>query len=389
MESQEQLRQTVAALKAYDEKHEDIGITPEFSGYSAYTDKLAVEAAGGNAPRPDDGQQHHRRRGTARARVLAPLDQYVPDPLDLSDYLPSTVESITINDQLFGVPNDAIAVSIVIDPAVFEELDMGMPPDMWTWEDMARTAIEIGEKKGRGFWGIEDGGSSYIFFDMFLRSRGKFFVTPEREWGFEKQDLVDYWNYWKNLRDEGGVPPGDIQALANDDDPSTYGIVANRTAMIMSLTDSYMGIQSLVPRQLELHYVPNGFADGEMKQNHYVYTGNAMALWSETEHSDTVVDIVRFMHFDPEGSEIFYNGSGMVPASNEARAQLAETGSDAEKAVVAYIESIGADSATPRPRGVPGLSSAMRRMNQAIAFGQLGVEEAADQLIAEATPNLK
>src|SRR5688572_22712870 len=50
VESQEQLKQTLATLKAYTDSHPGVEIVPEFTSFGAFTDKLATEAAGGNAP---------------------------------------------------------------------------------------------------------------------------------------------------------------------------------------------------------------------------------------------------------------------------------------------------------------------------------------------------
>jgi multiple sugar transport system substrate-binding protein len=388
VESQEQLAKVVKVLEAYEAAHPRINIEPEFSGYGAFVDKLAVEAAGGNAP--DVFTVNGSIAGEYSTRgVIMPLDKFVPEPLNLADYLPTTLQSVTIDGKLYGVPNDAIATSIVLNPAVFEETGVALPSADWTWEDLARTATEISKKKGRGFWGLEDAGHSYIFFDMFLRGRDKAIVDANRQWGFDVQDLADYWSFWENLRKSGGVPPADIQALANEDDPSTYGIVAGRAAMIMSLTDSYIGIQSLVPNDLLLHNVPNGFKGGAIKQRHYVYTGNAMSVWSKVKDPARAVDVIRYMHFDPQGSAIFYSGSGIVPAATPAREQLALNGSPAEKRAVAYINAIGQDSAQPRQRAVSGFGAAMLRSNQAIAFGNLTPRDAAEQIIREMTPNLK
>ena len=83
VESQEQLTQTLAVLKLYSERHPDVEIVPEFTNFGAFTDKIATETAGGNAPDMFsvnvDLLAEYARRG-----VTMPLDQYIPDPIDLS-----------------------------------------------------------------------------------------------------------------------------------------------------------------------------------------------------------------------------------------------------------------------------------------------------------------
>ena len=48
--------------------------------------------------------------------------------------------------------------------------------------------------------------------------------------------------------------------------------------------------------------MPNGFEGGEMKQRHYSYAGNSTTVSAKSPNQKQVIDIIRFMHFDPEGS---------------------------------------------------------------------------------------
>lgn len=387
VESQEQLTQTLAVLKLYSERHPDVEIVPEFTNFGAFTDKIATETAGGNAPDMFsvnvDLLAEYARRG-----VSTPLDQYVPDPIDLSSYLQSAVDAAKFDGKQFAIPNDAIAPAIFINQASFEEAGVETPPDMWTWEELAELASGIGKELGPRFWGIEDAGGNYIPCDIFLRGRGKSMFTPDHRLGFEPEDMEAWYAFWQSLRDTGGCPPGDVQALSTDDDPSTAGIVAGRTAMAITLTDSFVGFQSLSEDPFALHMMPNGFKGGEMKQRHYSYAGNSTSVSAKSPSHDAIIDIIRFMHFDPEGSRVFYEGSGMIPCSKILRDKLAETGSDSDRKIIEYLNLLQEDPAPPRYPGVPGMSGMLGRANEGVAFGQLTPKEAADQFIGEVSARL-
>lgn len=383
VESQEQLQHTLDVLKAYTEKNPNVTISPEFTDYDAYVDKLATEAAGGNAPdmmsANADIMGEYSRRG-----VLRPLDEFVPDPIDLADYAEGTIKGNTIDGKLFGIPNDCIAASLIYDTTVFEETGIAVPDQMWTWEQYAQLANDIAAAKGEGFYGTEDGGNSYIACDMFLRGRGKEFYTADRGLGFTQEDLADWLNFWQQLRESGGTPPGDVQALATGDDLSRTGLIAGRAAILPQLTDTYFGLQSLTEKPLGLHLLPNGFEGGELTQHHYTYAGNSSSISAKTPYAETVIDVIRFMHVDPAGIEIFYRGSGLVPASATGRAALRDEGTDADLRVLDYIDMILKDSAPPRNPAIAGVSAILRRMNEEVAFGRLSVEEAAQQFFDEA-----
>jgi multiple sugar transport system substrate-binding protein len=383
VESQEQLEHTIAVLEAYSAKFPNVQISPEFTDYDAYVDKLATEAAGGNAPdlmsTNADIEGEYSRRG-----VLRPLDEFVPSVIDLSDYAEGTIFSNTIDGQLFGIPNDCIAPSLIYDTTIFEEIGMPVPDQMWTWEQYAQTANDISAAKGEGFYGTEDGGNSYIACDMFLRGRGKEFYTADRNLGFDQTDLAAWLGFWQDLRESRGTPPGDVQALATGDDLSRTGLITGNAAILPQLTDTYFGLQALTENPLGIHLLPNGFEGSELTQHHYTYAGNSSSVSAQTEHADTVMDIIRFMHTDPEGVEIFYRGSGLVPASNPGRETLRDEGTPADLTILDYIDMILEDSANPRNPAIAGVSDILRRMNEEVAFGQLTVEEAAQQFFDEA-----
>lgn len=384
VESQDQLQHTMDVLARYDELHPDVTISAEFTDYGSYTDRLAVEAAGGNAPdmmsTNGDIMGEYSRRG-----VLVPLEQYVPDPLDLTGYAEGTITGNRIDGKLYGVPNDCISPSLVYDTTVFEQTGIPIPEQMWTWEEYAQTANDISEAMGEDFYGTEDGGRSYIVCDMFLRGRGKEFYTAERGLGFNEEDLTAWFSFWQQLRESGGAPPADIQALATGDDLSRTGLIAGRAAILPQLTDTFVGLQNLTENPLGLHMLPNGFeGTDDLAQHHYTYAGNSTSISATTDHAEIVVDIIRFMHFDPEGVEIFYRGSGLVPASDEGRAELMQGASAGEKTVLEYIDLILPSAAGPRNPAIAGVSDILGRMNEAVAFGQLSVDEAAVQFFAEA-----
>jgi len=383
VESQEQLRQTIDVLAAYTEKNPAVAISPEFTDYDSYVDKLATEAAGGNAPdmmsANADIMGEYSRRG-----VLRPLDEFVPDPIDLADYAQGTITGNTIDGQLFGIPNDCIAPSLIYDTTIFEQTGIPVPDQMWTWEQYAKTANDIAAAMGPDFYGTEDGGFSYIQCDMFLRGRGKEFYTADRGLGFTVEDLTEWFAFWQGLRESGGAPPGDVQALASGDDLSRTGIIAGRAAILPQLTDTYVGLQSLTENPLGIHLVPNGFDGGELTQHHYTYAGNSSSVSAQTDHADTVIDVIRFMHADPEGIAIFYRGSGLVPASATGRAELREAGSPGEIRVLDYIDMVLEESAAPRNPAIAGVSAILRRMNEEVSFDRLSVEEAAQQFFDEA-----
>lgn len=387
VESQEQMGQTLAVLKLYSEKNPNVEIVPEFTSFRAFTDKIATETAGGNAPDMFsvnvDLLAEYARRG-----VSTPLDKHVPNPIDLSGYLGSAVNAAKFDGKQFAIPNDAIAPAIITNASSFERAGIPIPEAMWTWEDLAETSAALSKALGPRFWGVEDAGGNYIPCDIFLRGRGKSMFTPDHRMGFDPEDMEAWFAYWQMMREKNATPPGDVQALAGGDDPATSGIVSGRAAMNITLTDSFVGFQALTEDNLVLHMMPNGFLGGELKQRHYSYAGNSTSISAKSAHQDVAIDIIRFMHFDPEGARTYYIGSGMVPCRKALRDMVAEAGTDADRKIMVYLDELQKDIAAPRYPGVPGMSGMLTRANEGVAFGQLTPKAAAAQFIGELTPRL-
>ncbi len=388
VESQEQLAQTLAVLKLYSEKNPNVEIVPEFTNFSAFTDKIATETAGGNAPDMFsvnvDLLAEYARRG-----VTTPLDKFIPNPINLTDYLGSAVNAAKFDGKQFAIPNDAIGPGIITNASAFEKAGIPLPADMWTWEELADVSAQFNKALGPRFWGVEDAGGNYIPCDIFLRSRGKSMFTPDHRMGFAPEDMEAWYAYWQMMRETKATPPGDVQALAGNDDPSTAGIVAGRAAMNITLTDSFVGFQALSSDNFVLHMMPNGFKGGEMKQHHYSYAGNSTTVSAKSPNVEAVMDIIRFMHFDPEGVKTYYTNSGMIPCSRSGRDQMAKTGTDSDRKVIAYLDTLQKDIAAPRYPGVPGMSGMLTRANEGVAFGKLSPKQAAEQFVSEISARLK
>ena len=244
VESQEQLTQTLAVLKLYSEKHPDVEIIPEFTNFGAFTDKIATETAGGNAPDMFsvnvDLLAEYARRG-----VSTPLDEYIPNPIDLTNYLQSAVDAAKFDGKQFAIPNDAIAPAIFINQAAFEKAGVEVPPEMWTWEQLHDLSAAIGKALGPRFWGIEDAGGNYIPCDIFLRGRGKSMFTPDHR----SASRLRTWRHGTPIGSRCARQAECRRATCRRSRPTTTrappGIVAGRTAMAITLTDSFVGFQAL------------------------------------------------------------------------------------------------------------------------------------------------
>ena len=148
---------TLDAISVFEEKNPDIKISPEYTSYETYFDKLTTQVAGGNAP--DIIQMDLAWMDAfTQDEVLLNLDPYIESgALSMENVEEAAITSATFNDSVYGVTAGFIALGIIYNSTVFEELGIPEPDPNWTWTDFADIAAEISEKKGDNYYGTLDG----------------------------------------------------------------------------------------------------------------------------------------------------------------------------------------------------------------------------------------
>lgn len=383
VESQQQLTGTQAAIRAYQKKHPKISISTEFSDFSSFVDKVATQISAGNAPDMMSANVDVLSE-YARRHVLRTLDHYNPGTIDLADYAKGSVSAARFDGKLYGIPNDVVGPAIIYNTDMVRELGVRMPAQMCTWEDLAHTATALAKAAGKGVYGMEDRSSDHIALDVYLRPNNKIFFAKDGSLGFEQADLVRWLTYWKDLRTAGVIPPAAVQAQAAGDDLAKTLLIRKKAAMLFQLTDSWLGLQALTPAKLDLHMLPNGFAGGSLTQRNFVYAGNMTCVSTKTRSADDIIDVVDYLHNDPEGSRVYYRNTGIIPASKKARQSVASSGSAATKQLISFLEPLISDSAEPRHSGPNEINDILQRTSEAVSFGRQSVTAAAAKFFSDA-----
>jgi multiple sugar transport system substrate-binding protein len=143
---------TLEVIKDFEAANPTIKVQGENTEFSSYWDKMATQIAGGTTPDVFAMSGAYPSEYATRG-VLLDLDK-VKDQLDTSKFAEGTVDLGKIDGKQHTITAGVNAMSMVIDPKVFEAAGVELPDDeTWTWDDYADIAAEITRKSPAGTFG--------------------------------------------------------------------------------------------------------------------------------------------------------------------------------------------------------------------------------------------
>ncbi|MFZ4451791.1 ABC transporter substrate-binding protein [Salibacterium aidingense] len=366
---QERHDQTLEMIELYEEKNPDVTIEAEYSGFDGYFDQLSTQFAAGNAP--DIIQYGGNLNDFVSRDVVLPLDDYVGEELDLSNHDEAMVEAGTFDDQFYGVTLGTNAWGVLINETLFEEANVSLPGEEWTWDDFDQTAAELTEALD-GVYGTEY--FDHNGFGIFVDQRGKI-LHEDGELGINQEDVEAWFSHWEAIRDHGGVVLPEIQA-ASSTTPEQSMIVQGDVAMQLIPSNLYGAHNNATEDDLAFHIHPY---NEEGRHGVSLRPSQFMAGYSKTEHPQEVAEFLDFMVNDPEATEILGSNRG-VPVNAEVRANLIESASEEDKVMYEYVDWVSSTSDSPYVPNLPGYNETealFQEMSESIAFDQISIEEGA------------
>lgn len=375
---QDRNEKTVAALDDYASRNPGMTITPEYLGFEAFADKLATQVAAGAAP--DVIQFPYRLLPEYVERgALRPVDEYVPDILNLNTFAPEALTIVTVGDHIYGAPTGVSGGCIYYDIALFEALGIETPDYTWTWDDFRSVAQQIADGTEDGFYGTFDAGGYRGGLEAYVRGLGKQFFTEDGELGFSKQDLVEWLTMWEEMRQSGAAVPADVQATWQQR-IDMHMIVQGKAAIDFEFAS--VTFQPLVDKEIGILTVPHG----PETLGTSVEAVNPWVISNDSEVPMEAAKLIEFLVNDPEGARILKHARG-IPPSSIAREVLRPTASPHDLQRYEFFDLLGQVGSEPATSTPPGGSEVQQRLlietNEQVAFGKMSVEDAADRFIEE------
>lgn len=368
----------------FEEEHPNITVKREFGGWDEYWDKLATQIAGGNAPDVVSMHQFYVS-DYARRNALYNLNQLVDSQrINLSDFPESAVDSGKVDGNIFMVAQGLTMPGYAFNTAVFDELGIDYPEFDWTWEDMAEKAAELKQAIGSDKkWGLVDSSGAYNnIFRYFTRQRGKDLFTEDGKVGYDKEDVVAWWNMWDDLRKKDLIP-----------DAATGNEFANAPLEANMFVTGVTAIGQFPANQINLYQ--EQFDNGEIRMvriptmagapNGEYIEGAYLSIAEKSKHPEEAAMFIDFFINSEKAVELFKVQQG-PPAGTKMSTLVMDLIDPAEARAVEFIQKT-VPLGRPAPYAPAGNNEVVQAFEdnaEAIAYGQKTVEQAAEDFMKQA-----
>ncbi|MFD7712620.1 ABC transporter substrate-binding protein [Streptomyces sp. NPDC059785] len=374
---------TEQALALFEKKHPDIEVQTSFSGYDAYKQKLATQAAGGDAP--DVMQLDYRMIDQyASGGVLLDLGERGSD-LDTGEMDAGLLATGKADGKQYAVPQARGTETVVYDTGVWKSSGVAPPRQGWTWSEWAETMRQLAKKTGRP--GATDPGQSEDAFEVWLRGRGKSLYTEDRGLGFTADDLTEWWTFADGLRREGAVSPAE-QTTQLDGSVENTPLGRGKAVSDFNWDAPSSGFLALIPDGVTLAPMPSG-EDGTPGQ--YFKPSMFMGVAADSGHPAESAQLIDFMLNDADAAKILGATRG-IPVNESIREALAPELKDFDKTVSDYQDSLDGSLKTPPqapPSGDSALQTTFARDYDQVSYERMSPREAAENYVTEAKAELR
>ncbi|WP_405577871.1 ABC transporter substrate-binding protein [Streptomyces sp. NBC_01092] len=374
---------TEQALALFEKQHPDIQVQTSFSAYDAYKQKLATQAAGGDAP--DVMQLDYRQ-----------IDQYASGGvlLDLGEQ-----KAVLRTDEIdagllatgrlagtqYAIPQGRGTETVAYDVKAWRASGVPLPDSGWTWSQWADTMRALAEKTGKP--GATDPGQSEDCFEVWLRGQGKSLYTKNGGLGFTADDLTRWWTFTDELRREGVVSPAE-QTTQLDGSVENTPLGRGEATADANWDAPASGYLALIPSGVALAPMPSG-EDGTPGQ--YFKPSMFLGVGANTSHAKEAAQLVDFLINDEQAAKVLGATRG-IPVNDSVRKEIEPQLKDFDKTIAGYQTSLeGTLKAPPQapPSGDNALQTTFQRDYDQVSYERMSPREAAENYVTEAKAELR
>ena len=367
---------TYAATDLYSKANPGTAFDGEFMAFADYWPKLGTQVAGGNAP--DIIQMDYRYIVEYATRnSIAPLDEFIGNELDLSDFDQDQLEGGKVDGKLYGISLGANSVAVIVNKTAFEEAGVDLPTQALAYEDLPALAEKwkAGNKRqGMAFW--SDGSGVEPALDNWLRSKGKGLYGADGMPLFDAADITEWFQLWADLREAGVTVSPEDQALDATDAIENTMIVLGKAPITFANSNQLIAFQALSKDEYTMTSYPRYKAGAG--GGHYRKPSMFFSLGAGSQKLSDGAKFINFFISDPEATKALGVERG-IPCKASTRDNIAPTLNEQDQIALNFVANLG-DLLGPLPPSPPAaageVSVALKTKSQEVAFGQQSPQDA-------------
>lgn len=373
-------------MDMFEAKYPNVKIIREPATWGDYWDKIATQTAGGNPPDILQWTTEGQVVEYIERDAVLPLDDFIADgTIDISDLDPNLVELGRYNGKLYMLSKGKAAYAIVYNKSLLERKGLPLPEYEMSWDEMVAYMREIKPKLGTN----EHGREIYpmwikphnnLFLETWMRAKDKRLFNEERTgFGFEKEDLIELFEFYVQMQQEGITPPPQLVSELGDQDWE-MGMLARQDIIMDFRPGNHLKrMDDHMEDDLGLIRVPSH--DGRFGE---VLTGAFIGISAHSKHPEMVAKLIDMWMNDLEFNKLYNNEHGII--INEKLLKEMEPEMHPQDVVTSQNMLDVAQSTEPQPHRVPGMAQIddlMVKAREEIEYGVKSIEEAVDEVFAE------
>lgn len=328
---------TLEMIDAYEAMNDGLTITPEYTGWAGYWDKLATQIAANDVPDVLQMVEGRLTEFGPEGGVIAALNDY---PMDFDKVDAAALASWSLGGTVYGMPAGLNGWAVLYNPAVFDEAGVEYPTPDWTWADYEAIATSIHENTGK--YGVS---FTVMYQDLIFLVRGagyEPYTEDGKAFGYDDYSFItDYLAMNLRMHQSGAL----IEHTFTEENFNNWAanpMAFGEAGMVFIPSNQAAPINEGVGEALPFMTIP-----GTSERNTSVLSAAlGFTMSSSTQYPDITAEFVNWLGTSNEALEIGQANRG-VPATAEARAYMVDRGIDPALATAFGFVDIAAPTASP------------------------------------------
>lgn len=384
-------QKTEAVNHLFEKKYPGVTVQAEIADFAPYWQKLTVQSAAHNLPCVPQMQTRYLSDYASR-HVLMPLDDLVKSgAIDVSG-IPRPVLDLGrgSDGKLYMIPTGLATFSIMYNATLVEQAGQADLPNGYTWGTYQNWLLQASRRLPSGVYAadLRGGQPSELFFGYVI-SHGQP-VFKGRQLGFAKQLLIDWWQYWDKLRQDGATvspsmmaeePAGIQEGYLPQGKVMADARPANQFGAAQApLTAAGKGTLKMVP------YPSGPSGSGE------VMVSSGLSIGANCDNVPAAAAFINFFANDADAARVYGSDNGVVSVTKLAEAQLNDPGTPAsvQAQIRLYKTIIGSiPKAITYPSGYQAVVDLLARNYEAYVFRTRTMQQAVDSFFSESNAALQ
>ncbi|WP_206915585.1 ABC transporter substrate-binding protein [Alicyclobacillus suci] len=377
-------QETNTAINMFEKANPGIKVTPDYTSWDSYWTKLTTQIAGGQTPdviQMDESEiVEYAHNNTITDLRKAGVDLAGLDKKSLS--------LGKVDGTLYGVPTGVNAFALLYDPTLLKQSHVSIDPSRsMSWDSFAKLLVQIHQADPK-IYGAQDGIEYLALLEYYARDNGdQLFSSDGKSLGISKQVMTNWFNYWKSLEANGGVPPASFTSSYSYSDMQDNPIVKGMSVFAWAWSNQLEAFDQTANKNLEMVMLPDY---NSPSKPYYLHPSMYWSISSTSKNTAAAVKLVNFLENNSKVAQTFKNDRG-VPINESNRETLRKSSSATDKDQIDFInqvEKIASSDSVEAP-AYGQIQDLLVNVAQQVMLNKTSPSAAATSFIAQANQDLQ